>query len=160
MIPQQPLPHVSGGAGCPLCSAVPRCSDGTHTAVIAELAEAYCILGENQGCAGWCVLVLKDHAEHLAELPISRQEALWRDVARVAAAQRKVFGPVRINYECLGNVVPHIHWHVIPRHADDPEPKAPVWGWTPERLKGAASPEERALLIKRLREALEAPKMQ
>lgn len=36
-------------------------------------------------------------------------------------------GPIRINYECLGNVVAHVHWHLIPRRASDPDPGATVW---------------------------------
>jgi diadenosine tetraphosphate (Ap4A) HIT family hydrolase len=32
-----------------------------------------------------------------------------------------------MNYELLGNQVPHIHWHVIPRLANDPAPLKPVW---------------------------------
>jgi diadenosine tetraphosphate (Ap4A) HIT family hydrolase len=33
----------------------------------------------------------------------------------------------KINYELLGNQLPHIHWHLIPRLADDPTPLEPVW---------------------------------
>lgn len=112
------------------------------------------MLGDNQGCPGWCVLILKDHHEHLGELPLDRQQRLWGDVAQVAAAQRAVFGRVRINYECLGNVVPHIHWHLIPRHHDDPEPKSPVWGWPMERLRGTAAASERLETARRIRVAL------
>ncbi len=139
---------------CPLCAVALACRGGSHPDLIAELGEAFCVLGENQGCVGWCVLVLKDHAEHVAALSLARQEALWRDVARVAGAQRAVFGPVRINYECLGNVVPHVHWHLVPRHADDPEPRSPVWGWPAGVLRGSLSRAERDGLIGRLRAAI------
>jgi diadenosine tetraphosphate (Ap4A) HIT family hydrolase len=36
--------------------------------------------------------------------------------------------PDKINLASLGNVVPHLHWHVIPRFADDPHFPNPVWG--------------------------------
>ncbi len=95
------------------------------------------------------------------DLPISAQSIIFEDVARIAAAIRSVFptsgkggGPPRINYECLGNLVPHIHWHIIPRHADDPEPTKAVWGWTEERLKGTMTVEERKELVLTLRGAL------
>ena len=143
---------------CPICDTVAKIRRGGHAALIAELSESYAVLGENQGCPGWCVLLLKEHAEHLAGLGAARQRSLWDDVARVAGAVRGVFattgkagGPPRINYECLGNMVPHIHWHLIPRHADDPEPAKPVWGWPEERLRGAMSPHARTALIERLR---------
>ena len=128
---------------------------------IAELTEGIVLLGDNQGLPGWCVLVLKDHREHLAELDHDRQAQVWGDVARVAAAIRSVFpasgrggGPPRINYECLGNLVPHIHWHVIPRHADDPEPTKAVWVWPDERLRGSMTDAERAELVLKLRGAM------
>ncbi len=133
---------------CRLCGVA--AAGGAAGGWIAELAESICVLGENQGCLGWCVVVLKEHVEHVAELSRSRQAALWEDVAAVAAAQRRLFGPVRINYECLGNVVPHIHWHLIPRHADDPDPKSPVWGWSADRLRGTLDVSARAELAGRI----------
>ena len=153
-------PHPAApGPACPLCTRLDRAPpDGPR---IAELNETVAFLGENQGCPGWCVLVLNEHVEHLATLGEARQRAIFADVARVAAAIRAVFpasgaggGPPRINYECLGNVVPHVHWHVIPRHADDPQPTHPVWGWSQQQLIGTMSMAERAALANRLRDAL------
>jgi diadenosine tetraphosphate (Ap4A) HIT family hydrolase len=43
------------------------------------------------------------------------------------AALREVMAPDKINLASLGNVVPHLHWHVIPRFADDPHFPNPVW---------------------------------
>lgn len=146
---------------CPLCEVAARCRSGREPLAIGELAESFAVLSENQGCQGWCVLVLKEHAEHLDALPLDRQARLFEDVARIARAIRRVFpaggadgGPPRINYECLGNLVAHIHWHVIPRHAGDPEPTKPVWGRAPEQLRGSLSRAELASLAGRLREAL------
>lgn len=141
---------------CPLCDTVAKARRSDHPLFIAELSESILLLGENQGCPGWCVLVLKDHHEHLADLTILRQARLFEDVARAATAIRRVLGPLRINYECLGNLVPHIHWHVIPRHANDPTPRLPVWGWTPEQLGGGMSQGERDFLVLKLRAALAA----
>ena len=139
---------------CPLCQVVERITRGEHAAFIAELDESYAILGDNQGTPGWTTLILKEHADHLDQLSIERQGRLFADVSRIAAAQRAIFGAIRINYECLGNVVAHVHWHAIPRHADDPTPNATVWGWTAEQLKGCMSDAERADIIQRLRRAL------
>lgn len=139
---------------CPLCGVARACERGQHESHLASLEESYAILGENQGAPGWCVLVLKEHLDHLAELPAARQLALWRDVARVAAAVRAVFGPVRLNYECLGNVVAHVHWHVIPRHADDPTPRQTVWGWSQDQLRGEMTPVQLGELRDQLRTAI------
>jgi len=139
---------------CELCTRITQARAGTHPLFIAELSETLAVLCDNQGSPGWCILLLKDHHEHLADLPIPRQTRIFEDVARTASAVRAIFGPLRINYECLGNQAPHIHWHIIPRHADDPTPRGPVWGWPPARLKGTMSDPDRQALAARIRGAL------
>ncbi|MDX2130710.1 MAG: HIT family protein [Planctomycetota bacterium] len=142
---------------CPLCERPTR----DESFRIATLDRCEVVLGENQGCRGWCVLVLREHVEHLDELSLDAQREVFGEVARVARAIRVVFagagaggGPPRINYECLGNQVAHVHWHVIPRHADDPDPRSPVWGWDAARLRGDMDDAARAALALRLRVAL------
>lgn len=136
---------------CPLCDTLAAVRRGVGPSpVVADLVHTVVMLGENQGCPGWCVAVLKDHAEHLADLPVEIQSAVFGEVARTATAIRSVLGPVRINYECLGNQVAHVHWHIIPRHADDPEPTRPVWGWSAERLRGEMDPGARTRLAERI----------
>lgn len=144
-------------ASCPLCDKV------ASPDRLVRLAECDVFLGDNQGCPGWCVLVLREHAEHMADLPEARQRAIFGEVALVAGAIRRVFpasgrggGPPRINYECLGNQVPHVHWHVIPRHADDPDPRNAVWAWDSATLRGSMTPDARAALSANLRTALQA----
>jgi len=34
--------------------------------------------------------------------------------------------PVKMNYDLLGNSLPHLHAHVLPRYADDPRPGWPL----------------------------------
>ena len=77
-----------------------------------------------------------------------------RAIRRVFPTQGKGGGPVRINYECLGNVAPHVHWHVIPRHANDPTPTQTVWGWSAEQMRGDAMAAQRAGLIESIRAAI------
>ncbi len=146
---------------CELCEKIREIRAGKHPLALVELSETYAVLGDNQGCPGWCVLLLKEHVEHLGLLSIERQQRVFGDVARVAAAIRREFAttgldgkPPRINYECLGNVAAHVHWHVVPRHANDPTPRATVWGWTPEALRGTITPDERTQLAARLRAAI------
>lgn len=146
---------------CEICQRIQVIKAGKHPLFLGELSETYAVLGDNQGCPGWCVLLLKEHVEHLGLLSIERQQRVFTDVARVAGAVRAEFatsgaggGPPRINYECLGNVVAHVHWHVVPRHADDPTPRAPVWGWSSEALRGTMVVKEREALAARLRQRL------
>ena len=146
---------------CSLCESVGKAQRDEHPMFIAEFEHGVVLLGENQGCPGWCVLVLKAHVEHVDVLEDAVQREVFGEVARVARAIRRVFstrgaggGPVRINYECLGNVVPHVHWHVIPRHASDPTPTQAVWGWSAESLRGTMSQHERGEMVERIRASL------
>ena len=88
-------------------------------------------------------------------LPNARQSALWEDVMDVARAIQSAVSPRRLNYENLGNVVGHVHWHVIPRFDTpvDPEPGATVWV-RPDAERDCGCPETlRKELVDRLREA-------
>jgi diadenosine tetraphosphate (Ap4A) HIT family hydrolase len=84
-------------------------------------------LNEDQFFPGWVFVVLRRHATELYELSPSERTALIEGVNRVAAALARVFRPAEMNDELLGNQVPHIHWHLIPRVAGDPDPRWPVW---------------------------------
>lgn len=112
-------PHVT----CKVCAGEWPSKD--HKIAELELSAAY--LFEDQFFPGWTVLVLKRHATELFELIKSERSQLIEEVSEVAAALAMAFEPVKLNYELLGNQVPHIHWHVIPRLESDPAPKEPIW---------------------------------
>ena len=124
---------------CPACSGQ-WSSSGRQ---IAEFATSVAYLGEDQFFPGWCVLVLKRHATELWQLAQDERGALMDEVTRVAQALAAVFDAVKMNYELLGNQVPHIHWHLIPRRADDPAPLEPAWRveHAPRRLSAAETAE-------------------
>lgn len=89
------------------------------------LTTAY--LFEDQFFPGWTVLVLKEHATELFHLTPTDQGRLIREVAAVAQLLAQQYRATKMNYELLGNQLPHIHWHLIPRRAEDPAPLDPVW---------------------------------
>ena len=141
--------------GCVLCDRLMLGAADPHR--LAVLRESVVILGDNQGAPGWCTLILREHVDHLAELPFERQSRLFEEVALVAEVIRAEFRsagagghPPRINYECLGNVCPHVHWHVIPRLERDPTPNATVWGWSADALRGTMTTDQRGDLAARL----------
>lgn len=76
---------------------------------------------------GFCRVVLHDHVGELSDLPPARRAALMTVVAAVEQALRRLYAPHKINLASLGNVVPHLHWHVIPRFADDRHFPRPIW---------------------------------
>jgi diadenosine tetraphosphate (Ap4A) HIT family hydrolase len=130
---------------CKVCTGEWPSKD--HKIAELELSAAY--LFEDQFFPGWTVLVLKRHATELFELSKDERSRLIEVVSAVATALAMAFEPVKLNYELLGNQVPHIHWHLIPRLADDPAPKDAVWKvpHEPKRLTPAAL-QERITLIR------------
>jgi len=86
------------------------------------------ILADEADYPGFLRVVVNAHVKEMGDLPVSDQEKLMRVVFAAEAALRKVMQPDKINLASLGNVVPHLHWHVIPRYEDDPHFPNPVWG--------------------------------
>jgi diadenosine tetraphosphate (Ap4A) HIT family hydrolase len=64
------------------------------------------------------------HVVEPTELSDAEAAAYGREVLRVARALEAAFAPIKLNYDVLGNSVPHLHTHIVPRYADDPRP-----GW-------------------------------
>jgi diadenosine tetraphosphate (Ap4A) HIT family hydrolase len=94
---------------------------------IAELGLTVAYLSDDQFFLGWTVLVLKRHATELFDLTREERTQLIEEVTEIARTLAVVFDAVKVNYELLGNKVPHLHWHIIPRPANDPAPLEPVW---------------------------------
>lgn len=106
---------------------------------IGDLGLTKAYLFEDQFFSGWTVLILQDHRTELFQLTRGERTELIDDVSRVGEAMTKIFDVRKINSELLGNQVPHIHWHVIPRLKSDPDPLQPVWcvAHDPVRLTGS-----------------------
>jgi diadenosine tetraphosphate (Ap4A) HIT family hydrolase len=125
--------------GCPACTA----QFSSPAQKVAELGTSTVYLNDDQFFPGWCMLLLKRHATELWQLAPAERSALMDEVTRVAQALAVVFDAVKMNYELLGNQVGHIHWHLIPRRADDPAPRMPAWTveHAPRRLTAAETAE-------------------
>jgi diadenosine tetraphosphate (Ap4A) HIT family hydrolase len=133
---------------CPACSGQWPAPEQR----IADCGSTVAYLHDDQFFAGWTFIVLKRHATELWELEPVERTRLIEEAARVARAVGAAFEAVKMNYELLGNVIAHIHWHLVPRRADDPAPKAPVWtvAHAPKRLTPVEMAERIALIRSRL----------
>lgn len=94
---------------------------------IGDLGLTRAYLFEDQFFTGWTVLALKEHRTELFQLTREERTQLIEEVSRVGKALTEMFDVEKINSELLGNLVPHIHWHIIPRLKSDPDPLKPVW---------------------------------
>jgi diadenosine tetraphosphate (Ap4A) HIT family hydrolase len=96
---------------------------------------------EEPGYPGFCRVIWNGHVKEMTDLAESDRAHLMRVVFAVEAALRERLGPEKINLASLGNMTPHLHWHVIPRFRDDPHFPNPIWGTArrPTRV-GAGGP--------------------
>lgn len=77
---------------------------------------------------GFCRVILNRHVKEMTDLDASERSQLMDVVFAVEAAVREVIQPDKINLASFGNVVPHLHWHVIPRFVDDKHFPNSIWG--------------------------------
>ena len=109
--------------GCPMC----RRWDDDSDLRVAELEHSFVVLNRDQYFPGYTLLFTKLHVTELFHLDRSVRSGLMEEVSRAAEALFTLFQPDKINYELLGNMVPHIHWHLVPRHAGEPLWPRPIW---------------------------------
>lgn len=105
---------------CELCVAPP--------APLWSNAQFSVILVDDANFPGFCRVIWHEHAREMSDLNAGERQALMDAVQQVELAQRDILRPDKINLASLGNVVPHLHWHVIPRFANDSHFPNPVWG--------------------------------
>ena len=112
------------GSGCPICREGRPDELPSGVRIFAgKSSDAYLQRAEIQ--RGYTIV--KWRGRHVAEpTELSPDEATgyWLEVLRVARALESHLRPVKMNYNLLGNSVPHLHTHLIPRYAIDPKP-----GW-------------------------------
>jgi diadenosine tetraphosphate (Ap4A) HIT family hydrolase len=105
---------------CELCS-----QDGGE--VVWRNERLRVVLVDDAQYPGFCRVIWNAHVQEMTDLPPAERDYLMQAVWQVEAAVRCVMQPDKINVASLGNVVPHLHWHVIPRYRDDAHFPAPVW---------------------------------
>ena len=81
--------------------------------------EARIILVNDPDLPGFCRVIWNRHVAEMTDLSHGEREHLMALVFAVEKAVRHVMHPDKVNIAALGNMVPHIHWHVIPRFKDD-----------------------------------------
>ena len=76
----------------------------------------------------FCRVIWTDHVREMTDLPPVDRQYLMVVVLTVEEVLRLLLNPDKINLASFGNVVPHLHWHVIPRWLDDKHFPEPIWG--------------------------------
>ena len=106
---------------CPLCALPPE-----H--VIWEDDRCRVIRVDDPAHPGFCRVVWGEHVAEMTDLSRADRAHLFEVLMATEAALRTLLHPAKINLASFGNMVPHLHWHVIPRYHDDRHFPESVWG--------------------------------
>ena len=148
------VPGEGASRACGICSMIERSRVGTFMDWVAELPRSWLILGDAQFYRGYCVLLAKRHVTEFYAMPRGEAHELLDEILAVGRSLAEVLKPLKLNYECLGNLEPHVHWHIFPRYQDDPMKSAPVWQRPEVDRKKSLEPHARAELIAAIRREL------
>lgn len=90
---------------------------------IADLATSTFYLNKDQTHKGRSILAFNDHKRELFELSLIERERFMEDLAKAAKALQNTFYPSKLNYAIYGDLVSHLHFHIVPKYEDGEE-----WG--------------------------------
>src|SRR5690349_21301534 len=115
-IPQERWAALVRGEGCSICQLLRAEGDTNDEGYkICNLRFSRLQLMKNQFVPGYCVLSCLKHVREPYELDTQEQQMFFSDLTQAGFALEKVFKPSKMNFEILGNGVPHLHCHIKPR---------------------------------------------
>ncbi len=133
-------------SGCPIC-----CAQGEDILLQTDRLRVIAV-HDDASAPAFCRVIWQRHTAEMTDLSAAERAELMEMVYRVEAAMRQVLHPAKINLASLGNVVPHLHWHVIARFADDACFPAPIWA-SPVRQAAFRLPENWQEKVKQILKA-------
>jgi diadenosine tetraphosphate (Ap4A) HIT family hydrolase len=141
---------------CGICAMIDRIKADRFRDFVAELSSCYVILGDQQFYRGYCVLLAKLHATELYLMPPDAARLLSSEMRLVAEAIAALVKPWKMNYECLGNSEPHVHWHLLPRQETEADEmrRGPIWLRPESERKVTLDDNDRRALIGSIRSQL------
>src|SRR5579859_5672200 len=112
---------------CLICDRIREIQERGNRHFVAELDTGYVVCGDFQFFRGYTLFLCKNHATELHELELEKRQRFLIEMSLVAESVFRGFHPKKLNYECLGNIEPHMHWHIFPRYTNDPSPGTSSW---------------------------------
>jgi len=103
---------------------------------------------------GFCRVILARHVKEMTDLAAEERTRLMDAVFATEATLRELLRPDKINLASLGNLAPHLHWHVIPRYRDDRHFPAPIWAGASRENAPRRAPPERGAFTALLKQRL------
>lgn len=112
---------------CHVCDLQRQMDAAEDPWAVARLQTGYVQLHRLQYYRGYTFFSAKSCIAELHQLPGDERRLFLHEMSEVAHAVWRAFSPRKLNYEALGNGERHLHWHLVPRHPDDPRGFAPIW---------------------------------
>jgi diadenosine tetraphosphate (Ap4A) HIT family hydrolase len=112
---------------CPFCHKLAHLNELPDEDIVGQFKYSVALLGPWQYYHGYCILIARRHAVELNHLSLDERRGYFDEMCLVASAIEGAFKPHKLNYELLGNQVRHLHWHLFPRRANEPDVLKPVW---------------------------------
>lgn len=117
---------------CPLCLS-------PQSPVLWQNEDCRVVLIEDADYPAYCRVEWLAHVKEMTDLQPALRANMMKVVFAVETALRELLNPDKVNLASLGNMTPHLHWHVIPRFENDKHFPNSHWGEavrasTPEAL--------------------------
>ncbi len=118
---------------CELCA-----TDGGELLYRDDELRIVAITGaDGESYRGFCRVVWNAHVKEMTDLSPAERSLFMKAVFKLEAVLREQLHPEKMNIASLGNMTPHLHWHVIPRFVDDATYPKPIWA-TPDHVRDAS----------------------
>ncbi|MDF3035714.1 MAG: hypothetical protein K0S28_988 [Paucimonas sp.] len=111
------------------------------------------VLVDHPHYPGFCRVILNAHVKEMTDLSRDERNVLMEAVWNVEQTVRDIMQPKKINLASFGTLVPHLHWHIIPRYEGDVHYPDPIWA-KPKRMVTDETLDERRSNLPALKEAL------
>ena len=110
----------------------PMCLDSSEDDLVIELPSGRLHLQNDADYLGYCILIYRRHAVELHDLAEQERIQWIEDIARTGKALTEICRPDKLNLSMLGNMVPHLHCHIMPRYLEEAD-----WGHPPQYRRPA-----------------------
>jgi diadenosine tetraphosphate (Ap4A) HIT family hydrolase len=106
---------------CPLCTLVEK-------KILVKSRLYSIVLLEDKNYPGYLQLITNSHVKEMSDLVLEDAMLIYSTLFKLEKVLRKIFTPDKINIASFGNIVPHLHWHIIPRFLPDLHFPNSIWG--------------------------------
>ncbi len=137
---------MTSATACELCGQ-------TGGEIVHQAEKFRVVLVDDAQYPGLCRVIWNAHVKEMTDLSLSDRMLFMAAVWQVEAAVRDAMQPDKMNVASLGNMTPHLHWHVIPRYASDAHFPGPIWA-DAQRMAPAADLAARKALLPLLRDSI------